>query len=161
VDAIPPASRYLTDRGIPHRVFQHSGQVESLEQAALERGQNPDQVVRSIVFRLGKEDFLMVLVAGPNQISWPKLRAFLGQSRLTMANEDEVFHATGYKPGAVSPFGLVLPMKILTDSGVFIPVEISIGSGERGVAIIMKSSDLKGALEGVEVGKFISQNNQA
>ena len=103
----------------------------------------------------------MVLVAGPNQISWPNLRAFLGQSRLTMANEDEVFHATGYKPGAVSPFGLVIPMRVLADSGVFTPEEISIGSGERGAAIIMKSSDLKALLEGVEVGRFVSQNNQA
>lgn len=157
MNAIPPVSRVLTERGIPHQVFQHSGPVESLQQAALERGQTPNQVVRSIVFRLGKGDFIMVLVAGPNQISWQSLRAFLGQSRLTMANDDEVFKATGYRPGSVSPFGLVTPLKILADAGVFAPEEISLGSGERGVAIIMKSSDLKDALEGVEVSQFVSQ----
>jgi Cys-tRNA(Pro)/Cys-tRNA(Cys) deacylase len=161
VDPIPPASRFLTDRGIPHRVFRHRGQIESLEQAALEREQNPNQVVRSIVFRLGKGDFIMVLVAGPYQISWQSLRAHFGQSRLTMANDEEVFQATGYRPGAVSPFGLTLSMKTLADVGVFLHEEISIGSGVRGIAIIMKSSDLKAALESIEVGKFVSQANQA
>jgi prolyl-tRNA editing enzyme YbaK/EbsC (Cys-tRNA(Pro) deacylase) len=133
------------------------GSVESLDQAAAERGQSPYQVVRSIVFRLGKGDFFMVLVAGPNQISWQTLRAYLGQSRLTMANDDEVFQATGYRPGAVSPFGVSTPLKILADEGVFIPQEISMGSGERGIAIIINSSDLKAALEDIEIGRFVSQ----
>jgi len=161
VDTIPPVSRILTDRGITHQVFRHHGPVESLEQAALERDQNPDQIVRSIVFRLGKGNFFMVLVAGSYQISWQCLRTHFSQSRLTLANDDEVFQVTGYQPGAVSPFGLVLPMKIIADVGVFTPDEISIGSGERGIAIIMKSSDLIAALEGIEVGKFVSQDNQA
>jgi Cys-tRNA(Pro)/Cys-tRNA(Cys) deacylase len=161
VDTIPPVSRFLTNRGIPHQVFRHSGQIGSLGQAALERSQNPNQVVRTIVFRLGKGAFFMVLVAGPHQISWQSLRAHFGQSRLTMANDEEVFQATGYRPGAVSPFGLISPLKILADFGVFSPEEISIGSGERGTAIIMKSSDLKAALEGIEVGNFVSQDDHA
>ena len=157
MDSLPPASRALTELAIPHRVFRHSGPVESLEQAAAERGQAPEQVVRSIVFRLGKGNFIMVLAAGPNQISWQSLRAYLGQSRLTMANDDEVFQATGYRPGSVSPFGLAMPLRILTDEGVILQDEISLGSGERGVAIIMKSSDIESGLGSLEVGKFVSE----
>jgi Cys-tRNA(Pro)/Cys-tRNA(Cys) deacylase len=155
--SISPASQALMERGITHRVFRHSGPVESLEQAAAERNQFPEQVVRSIVFRLGKGDFIMVLAAGPKQISWQSLRAYLGQSRLTLANDDEVFQATGYHPGSVSPFGMAIPLRILADKGVFAHEEISLGSGERGVAIIMKSFDIKAALEGLEVGRFISE----
>jgi Cys-tRNA(Pro)/Cys-tRNA(Cys) deacylase len=147
----------LTAKGIPHREFRHPGTIHSLDQAAKERGQTPDQIIRSIVFRLGKGDFVMVLVAGPGQISWPELRAFLKQSRMTMANDDEVLAATGYQPGAVSPFGLTSPMRILADNGIFNPEEISIGSGMRGVTIIMKTSDLKMALGGVETGNFITR----
>ena len=97
----------------------------------------------------------MVLVAGPHQISWPKLRGFLGQSRITMASDEEVFEVTGFRPGAVSPFGLPSPLRILADDGVFIPEEISIGSGVRGTAIIMKTSDLKSALSLIETGQFV------
>jgi Cys-tRNA(Pro)/Cys-tRNA(Cys) deacylase len=151
-----PVSRALTAMGIPHREFRHPGTIYSLDQAAKERGQTPEQIIRSIVFRLGKGDFVMVLVAGPGQISWPELRAFLKQSRMTMANDDEVLAATGYPPGAVSPFGLTSPIRILADDGIFTPEEISIGSGMRGVTIIMKSSDLRTALGGVETGNFIT-----
>jgi len=158
MEDFPPVSRALTGRGIPHRIFRHPGPVHSLEQAAVERGQTPDQVIRSIVFRLGEGEFLMVLVAGPAQISWPALRAFLGQSRLTMASEEEVLNSTGYRPGAVSPFGLTTPMRVLADENIFLPEEISIGSGERGTTILMKSMDLKKALGKVEIGRFASKD---
>jgi Cys-tRNA(Pro)/Cys-tRNA(Cys) deacylase len=95
-----------------------------------------------------------VLMAGPAQVSWPALRNYLGQSRLTMATEDEVLTVTGYHPGAVSPFGLPAPLRILADENVFAPAEISLGSGERGVTIIMKSADLRQGLEMVDVGQF-------
>ena len=148
------ASKALDLLGLPYTFFQHTGPVTSLEQAASQRGQTPEQVVRSILFRLGQENFVMVLMAGPAQVSWPTLRSTLGQSRLTMANEAEVLSATGYCIGAVSPLGLPRPMRILADESVFAPEEISIGSGERGIAILLHSSDLRKALPDVEIGQF-------
>ncbi len=150
-----PVSRTLTEMNIPHRLFRHPGPIRSLEQAARERGQRPEQVIRSILFRLAKDDYLLALVAGPGQISWRALRQYLGQSRLTMAKPDEVLAVTGYPIGAVSPFGLPRPMRILVDPGVLAPQEISIGSGERGATIIMRTSDLKHALGEVEVIKLV------
>jgi Cys-tRNA(Pro)/Cys-tRNA(Cys) deacylase len=150
----PPASQALNELGIPHLVFRHAEQVTSLEQAASERGQMPKQIVRSLLFRLGSENFVMVLVAGPAQVSWPTLRMYLGQSRLTMATEEEVLAVTGYHVGTVSPFGLPSPLRILADKNVFHPEEISLGSGERNVGIIMKSADLRRALGNVEIGHF-------
>ena len=96
----------------------------------------------------------MVLIAGPAQISWPRLRAYLGQSRLTMASEAEVLEVTGYRVGAVSPFGLPEPIRILADENVFVPEELSIGSGVRGTAIILKSNDLRSTLNDIEIDKF-------
>jgi hypothetical protein len=37
---------------------------------------------------------------------------------------------------------------------VFIPNEISIGSGERGIAIILKSVDLRKSINNLEIGQF-------
>ena len=91
----PPVSIELEKQNISHRVFRHAGKVTSLEQAARERGQRPEQIVRSILFRIGEDEYLMALVAGPAQISWKALRAYLGQSRLTMADKDEVLRGNG------------------------------------------------------------------
>lgn len=149
-----PVSRALADLKIPHRLFRHPGPISSLEQAAHERGQSPDQVVRSIVFRIAKDDYVMVLMAGARQVQWPTLRRHLGQSRMTMANEEELLAATGYEIGAVSPFGLPKPMRILLDESVLAQEEVSIGSGVRGVTVILRAGDLKRALGEVTVGNF-------
>jgi Cys-tRNA(Pro) deacylase len=148
------ATRELDSKQIPYRFFRHPGQVRSLEQAARERGQRPEQVVRSILFRLAQDKFVMVLIAGPGQISWPSLRSYLGQSRLTMASQAEVLKATGYRVGAVSPFGLPVPVRILVDRNVLSQDEISIGSGERHTTLILRSADLLRALGKVEIGSF-------
>lgn len=149
-----PVTQALNKLDIPYRTFQHSGPVHSLEQAAQERGQQPEQVIRSIVFRLAQDEYVMVLMAGPQQISWAALRQYIGRSRLTMAKREEVLHVTGYELGAVAPFGLPQPMRILADESIFVPDEVSIGSGVRGTAVIMRSADLRRALRGVEMVQF-------
>ena len=146
-----PVTQDLDRQKIPYRVFQHPGPIKSLEQAASERGQEPQQIIRSLLFRLSKEDFVMALMAGPQQIDWKTLRRTLGEKRLTTANEDEVLRVTGYPRGAVSPFGLPQPLRILADPDIFTPAEISIGSGVRGTTIILSSADLRRALPEIEL----------
>jgi Cys-tRNA(Pro) deacylase len=149
-----PVSRALTELGITHRIFRHPGPVASLEQAAAERGLQPGQVVRSIVFRVGAGEYVMVLVGGAGQVDWRALRRHLGQSRLTTASEAELLDATGYAVGAVAPFGLPRPMRILLDESVFAYSEISLGSGVRGTTILLASADLHRALPEAETGEF-------
>jgi Cys-tRNA(Pro)/Cys-tRNA(Cys) deacylase len=150
----PPVAQALAALGIPHRIFRHPGPVNSLEQAAVERGQQPEQVVRSLLFRLGTDQYALVLMAGPGQVAWRALRQHVGQSRLTLASEAEVLAVTGYPIGAVSPFGLPRPLPVLIDEGLLVQTEISIGSGVRGTTVILRVDDLRRALPGAEVGRF-------
>ncbi len=147
----PPVSVALEILGVPHKVFRHENPVNSFEQAASERGQRASQIVRSILFRIAEDEFIMALVAGPAQISWKILRKHLGKSRVSMATEDEVLAVTGYRIGAVGPFGLLNQVRVLIDSSVMLEEEISIGSGMRNTAIIMKSTDLRHALKDSEI----------
>jgi len=154
----PPASIALEKLNIPHRIFTHETSVTSFEQAAADRGQRPGQIVRSILFQIRPEEYLMVLVAGPEQIDWKKLRQFVKRSRVRMATEEEVLEVTGYRIGTVSPFGLKDQVKILIDASVLKEKEISIGSGVRSVAIILKSADLRMALDKSEIVHLLSQS---
>jgi Cys-tRNA(Pro) deacylase len=142
----PPASIALEKLNIPHRVFRHERPVTSFEQAASDRNQRPGQIVRSILFQIRPQEFVMVLVAGPAQVDWRKLRQLVGRSRIRMATEEEVLEVTGYRIGTVSPFGLKDPVEVLIDESVLKEEEVSIGSGVRSVAIMMKSADLQRAL---------------
>ena len=147
----PPASIALEKMNIPHQVFRHERPVMSFEQAAADRNQRPEQIVRSILFQVRPGEFLMVLMAGRDQVDWRKLRQLVKRSRVRMATEEEVLEVTGYRIGTVSPFGLKNPVKVMLDASVLREEEISIGSGVRNMAIIMKSADVQRALKEVEV----------
>ena len=147
----PPASIALDQLGIPHRIFRHERPVTSFEQAAAERSQRPEQIVRSILFQVRPGEFTLVLMAGPDQIDWRKLRQIVKRSRVRMATEEEVLEVTGYRIGTVSPFGVKNQVRVLVDASVLREEEISIGSGIRNTAIIMKSEDIRKALGDVEI----------
>ena len=151
----PPVSISLEKLGVPHTIFRHENPVHSFEQAASDRGQRPSQVVRSILFRVAGDEFIMALVAGPDQISWKALRKYLGRSRVSMASEDEVLTVTGYRIGTVGPFGLAHPLKVLIDASVMKEEVVSIGSGMRTTAVILKSGDLHRALQDVEIVELV------
>lgn len=147
----PPASIALDQLGIPHRLFYHETPVTSFEQAASDRNQRPEQIVRSILFQIRDGEFLMVLMAGPGQVDWKKLRQLVKRSRVRMATEEEVLEVTGYRIGTVSPFGMKNQVRVMMDASVLREEEISIGSGVRNTAIIMKSEDVRKALGDVEI----------
>lgn len=137
-----PAVAFLQTAGVPFRLFHHSSEIHSLEEAAGQRGQTPDQVIRSLLFRLPDHSFVMILASGPSQIDWRSLRQFLGYSRMTLATSDEVFNVTGCKPGTVSPFGLPDDVPILVDQDILKLTEVSFGSCKRGTAIIITVDNL-------------------
>jgi Cys-tRNA(Pro) deacylase len=147
----PPASLALEKLNIPHRVFQHEKSLLSFEQAAQERNQRPEQIVRSILFQAKPGEFVMVLVAGREQVDWRKLRQLVGRSRVRMATEEEVLEVTGFRVGTVSPFGMKSQVRVLIDESVLKEEEVSLGSGVRQMAIIMKSEDLRQGLGEAEI----------
>src|SRR5215213_8404574 len=114
----PPASIALEELNIPHQVFRHETQVLSFEQAASDRSQRPGQIVRSILFQIRPEEFLMVLVAGREQIDWKKLRQLVGRSRVRVGAEEEVGGGAGYRVGAGGGGGLGEGGGVVVGAGV-------------------------------------------
>ncbi len=152
-----PVSIILNKNSISFTEFVHPGPVHSIEQAAEERNQSLDQIIRSILFRLSENKYAMVLIAGPSQVNWKTLRKHFNQSRLTMAKPEEVLKITGYKIGAVSPFGIPQDIPILVDDSVSKQTTISIGSGRRGTTIIIETTELMRALNIFETGNYTKE----
>lgn len=148
-----PVTRALDSLDISYRLHVHATPLRSLEQAANERGLASEQIVRSLVFRLEDEIFIMVLMPGPDKVDWPKLRHHLGVSRITTAQAAEVRKVTGYETGAVAPIGLPKPLRILADRRIMEHETISIGAGIRNAGIILQRDDLLSAIQ-PEIGDF-------
>jgi prolyl-tRNA editing enzyme YbaK/EbsC (Cys-tRNA(Pro) deacylase) len=101
---------------------------------------------------------MMVLVAGREQVDWRKLRQLVRRSRVRMATEEEVLEVTGYRIGTVSPFGLKNQVRVLIDESVLREEELSLGSGARQIAILIKSADLRQALAESEIVSLLESS---
>ena len=135
----------LKASGIEFQVTRH-GPVSSLAEAAQARGIDPAGIVKTIVVRRGDDDFLFVLVPGGRTISWPKLRALLGVSRLSMPDAETAKDVTGYVRGTITPFGSLVAWPVVADSLVQART-VSIGAGAHGVAASIDGAALVRALD--------------
>jgi len=146
------ATRALAESGVVHTVTVH-GHVSSLEEAAAARGLEPWQILKTLVVRRADDDYVLVLVPGDRQISWPKLRELLGVKRLSMPDKDVARVATGYERGTITPFGSLrspagTPWPVIADALIpSRPGPVSIGAGAHGVAASVDPAELVAALD--------------
>ena len=137
------ATAALDEARIDYTLVRH-GPVSSLVEAAQLRGVHPGQVVKTLVVRRGKDDYLFVLVPGDRQISWPQLRTLLDVTRLSIPNAETARPVTGHERGTITPFGALHPWPVIADSRV--QGTISIGAGAHGVSAMAAAADVIEAL---------------
>jgi len=141
MDVDTPATRALADTDLAFDVVRTERPSSAEESAALQ-GIALEQLLRSIVVRRGADDYVFVLVPGGRQIDWPKLRAHLGVSRLSLPDADEAKAVTGYERGAITPFGSATAWPVIADASIRDLEHVAIGGGARGVNLHLASADL-------------------
>jgi len=156
-----PVTELLLQQGIAFSVIEiplteDKKPIRNLEALLTQQGINPQSVVRSVLFKAGSEQFVLLAVAGGGRADWAVLRQHLNARKCRMAEFDEVQTATGYIVGAVPPIVLPSEIKILVDNSVKDYPIVVIGSGVLGYALSLSSQDLITLLVDAEQGKFTS-----
>lgn len=126
--------------GLEFGVVRH-GRVRSLAEAAAARGVEPAAVVKTMVVRVVDGDYRFVLVPGDRQIAWPRLRALLGVSRLSMPSAETAREATGYERGTITPFGSTQAWPVVADERIRGGTR-SLGAGGHDVALLVDGDAL-------------------
>ena len=144
-----PAIAAVRELGVAHGVVRTEPAGSAEESAALQ-GIGLEQLLRTIVVRRTTDDYVMVLVPGGRQIDWPKLRAFLGVSRLSLPDADEAQRVTGYVRYTITPFGSTRAWPVIADAAMIGRPVVAIGGGARGVNLHLAPGDLVSAL-GAEI----------
>jgi Cys-tRNA(Pro) deacylase len=140
-----PALEAASAIGIEHRVVV-TRPASSAEESAELQGIPLAALLRTIVVRRGADDYLFVLVPAGRRLDWPKLRAHLGVSRLSLPDADEARQATGYERGTITPFGASRAWPVIADASVLEQPMVAIGGGARGVNLHLQSADLVAGL---------------
>jgi Cys-tRNA(Pro) deacylase len=140
-DVDTPALTSLRNSGLKYEVVRTTP-ARSAEESAGFQGIELHQLLRTIVLRRAENDYLFVLVPGGRTIDWPKLRAHLGISRLSLPDEGEATAATGYERGAITPFGATVSWPVIADESIVGKGTVAIGGGARGVNLHIEADEL-------------------
>ena len=140
-----PALDAVAAAGVPHRVVT-TEPAGSAEESARLQGVPLGALLRTIVVRRGEDDYLFVLVPAGRRFDWPKVRAHLGVSRLSLPDADEAQAVTGYVRYTITPFGSTRPWPVIVDASVMAEPVVAIGGGARGVNLHLAPADLVAAL---------------
>ncbi|WP_029253981.1 aminoacyl-tRNA deacylase [Paraoerskovia marina] len=141
------AAAALDAAGIDYETTRH-GPAGSLAEAAALRGVEPGDLIKTLVLRRAADDYVLVLVPGDRVISWPRLREFLGVSRMSMPDAEVARDVTGYERGTITPFGTLTRLPVVADVRVAEPRRrVSIGGGDHGVGATLDAQDLIRAVD--------------
>ncbi|HYM84669.1 MAG TPA: YbaK/EbsC family protein [Candidatus Dormibacteraeota bacterium] len=135
------AIRAVSAGGIPFRVVT-TQRAHSAEESAALQGVPLGALLRTIVVRRGEDDYILVLVPGGRRFDWPKLRAHLGVSRLSLPDAEEAREATGYERGTITPFGARRAWPVILDASAAGLERVAIGGGAFGVNLHLAPADL-------------------
>lgn len=154
-----PVTELLNSMAIPFTLIEiplseDKKPVRNLEELLESQGLDPKSVVRSVLFRTGSDQFILLAVAGGGRADWAILRNHLNERKLRMAEYEEVPEATGYVVGAVPPVALPEGLKVLVDNSVKDYETVVIGSGVLGYALALKGEDLLKLFGDAEQGSF-------
>ena len=142
--------RFLADaaaRGLHVEVVERPA-ARSLEGAAGILGITPADIVKSLVVKHKNGTFLVALVPGDRQISWPKLRQLVGVNKLSLPPADIALEATGYERGTITPLGSTSPWPVYADATIT-GRRISMGAGAHGYSAFVDADALTSALGAV------------
>ncbi len=88
----------------------------------------PEQLVKTLVF-IADDTAVALLVRGDREAEEVKLKNYLGVSDIRMADDKEIFDATGVPSGYIGPIGIKI--RLLADQEVMQMVNFSVGANEK------------------------------
>jgi len=95
---------FLEEKGVEAEFLEFSEPTLTVEESASQLDEEPDKIVKSLVFKDKKGDLILAIVSGSLKVNEEKLTKLHG-SKVKMAKAREVEDLTGYKVGEVPPVG--------------------------------------------------------
>ncbi len=134
-------AQWMAERGIAGELVCPGEPTPTVEAAATALRVTPEQVVKSLLFLVDGNPYL-VIVRGTARVKTKKLLNGVGGRKARIATREEVEAMTGFPVGGTPPFGHRRTMPVLIDRGVLDLEEVYAGGGDTDVMLRIRSADL-------------------
>ena len=121
---------FMRENNIPGEILSLDMPTPTVEDAAQAVGTNPENIVKSILFRIN-DGFVLAITCGPAHIERRAIAAHfnVGRKKVKLADPGKVLRETGYQVGAMPPFGHHSPLPTLIDKRVLDKDQVYAGGG--------------------------------
>lgn len=102
---IPPKVQAVLEASQLEALTFEPGSTPTSEMAAAKINCRVGQIAKSMLFKGKDGAFRLFVCPGDRRVDNKKLKNFIGV-KARMASAEETFEVTGFKPGAVCPFGI-------------------------------------------------------
>ncbi len=104
---------FLSSRNLDLPITELEVSTATVALAAEAHGVEPGRIAKTLAFRLGSGQAIILVARGDARIDNRKFKDALGKGKMLPA--DEVVALTGHPVGGVCPFGLAQPLPIYLD----------------------------------------------
>ncbi|HKJ04262.1 MAG TPA: Cys-tRNA(Pro) deacylase [Geopsychrobacteraceae bacterium] len=134
----------------PYRYEEKGGTKVSARELKVDE----HQVIKTLVMEDEKQQALIVLMHGDQEVSLKNLARQLDVKQITPCSPVKADRLTGYQTGGISPFGTRQSLPVYVEKGILDLEQIYINGGRRGLLIEISPQDLLTVLKPqiVEVG---------
>ena len=139
------SAKLLEEKGVDYRIVELTERAVTVDDVVryAKHKIDPDEICKTIILKDGEGRIHALFLKGKDRIDFKKLRGLIGKANI--AAPDEAEEATGFKPGAVCPLTLDVPLYI--DERVFMKERINFGSGNHLYGIELSPKDLSKVIE--------------
>lgn len=127
--------------------FQNYNQnVCNAKEASKQIGIPYQNMIKTIVLKDEDYNYVVCLLSSEDKINMNKLKKITNKT-FCMATPQEIVELTGYQIGTVTPLLLKEEIKIFIDKTIFSKEYIGLGTGKKGVEIILNPAELKKVID--------------
>lgn len=131
---------YFDSLGMADRVTVHAETGDTVEHAAAAIGCRPQEIAKSMTFRLSDGPVLIVC-AGDAKVNSGRFKAHFGE-KAVMIPWDEVESAIGHMPGGVCPYALNAGVRVYLDISLQRFAEVHTSGGRPDVTVRVTPAEL-------------------
>lgn len=111
--------KYIDSENITAEILTMAGHTPTVEDAARELEVAPEQIIKSLVFKV-RDEPLLVINNGLTRVDRRKLAQYLevGRKWARFASPEQALELTGFVVGSMPPFGHLTRLRTLVDNAV-------------------------------------------
>lgn len=139
--SLEAVQNYFSKHNIDYRIMVLEKSTATVEEAAEAHGVDPDQIGKTLSFKL-EDKAVLIVVAGKSKVDNRKYKNHFSK-KAKMLNKDEALEETGHAIGGVCPFGLKKPIDVYLDVSLKKHTEIIPAAGDQYSSIRLTIGELE------------------